>query len=50
MLGAACDCEWLQIVLMLSLWTAAVGATYLLVPPQEAKSPSAIFLSRWNHL
>jgi hypothetical protein len=34
MLGAAFNSDWLQVACMLVLWTAAVGTTYLLVPPQ----------------
>jgi hypothetical protein len=33
MLGAAFDSDWLQVACMLIVWTAAVGTTYLLVPP-----------------
>jgi hypothetical protein len=33
MLGAVFDSDWLQGACMLMVWTAAVGTTYLLVPP-----------------
>ena len=35
MLEAAVDSDWWQVACMVLLWTAAVGTTYLLVPPQD---------------
>ena len=39
MLAAAFDSRWLHVALMLMLWLAAIGTTYLLlVPPQRAEA------------
>jgi hypothetical protein len=35
MIKAAFNSDWLQVACMVMLWTAAVGTTYLLVPPQD---------------
>jgi hypothetical protein len=40
MLGAAFESDWTQVTCMLMLWTAAVGAIYLLFPPQGGQSRS----------
>jgi hypothetical protein len=40
MLGAAFDSDWLQVALMLMLWTAAAGSSYLcLVQPHGRVKP-----------
>jgi hypothetical protein len=38
MLEAAVDSDWWQVACMVVLWTAAVGMTYLLVPPQNREA------------
>jgi hypothetical protein len=38
MLEAAFYSDWWQVACMVVLWTAAVGTTYLLVPPQDREA------------